>query len=133
MLGHIEEFDSSKDYKPQYLERLEYFFIVNGITTAEKERVVLLLVIGAAMYKTLWNLVSPSQWYPSLRSCSLPQSSTIFRDTLETMLRNHIVCGINDDAIQKILLSETGLDYTKPDSNEHGDSCTERQWPQEIW
>ena len=51
MLGHIEEFDSSKDYKPQYLERLEYFFIVNGIT--EKERVVLLLVIGAAMYKTL--------------------------------------------------------------------------------
>ena len=53
MLGHIEEFDSSKDYKPQYLERLEYFFIVNGITTAEKERVVLLLVIGAAMYKTL--------------------------------------------------------------------------------
>ena len=36
-----------------------------------------------------------------------------FGDTLEVMLRDRIVCGINDDAIQKRLLSESGLDYAK--------------------
>ena len=36
-----------------------------------------------------------------------------FKDTLEVMLRDRIVCGINDDAIQKRLLSERGLDYAK--------------------
>ena len=36
-----------------------------------------------------------------------------FKDTLEVMLRDRIVCGINDDAIQKILLFEPGLDYAK--------------------
>ena len=37
-----------------------------------------------------------------------------FKDTLEVlMLRDRIVCGINDDAMQKRLLSEPGLDYAK--------------------
>ena len=36
-----------------------------------------------------------------------------FGGTLETMLRDHIVCEINDDTIQKRLLSEPGLDYAK--------------------
>ena len=36
-----------------------------------------------------------------------------FKDTLEVMLRDRIVCGINDDAMQKRLLSERGLDYAK--------------------
>ena len=36
-----------------------------------------------------------------------------FKDTLEVMLRDRIVCGINDDAMQKRLLSEPRLDYAK--------------------
>ena len=39
-LGHIEEFDGSKDDWLQYVERLEYFFVANGVTTAEKKRAV---------------------------------------------------------------------------------------------
>ena len=36
-----------------------------------------------------------------------------FGDTLEVMLRDRIVCGINDDAIQRRLLSDPKLDYAK--------------------
>ena len=36
-----------------------------------------------------------------------------FNDTLEVMLRDRIVCGINYDALQKRLLSEPDLDYVK--------------------
>ena len=60
-LGHIEEFDGSKDDWLQYVERLEYFFVANGVTTAEKKRAVFLTVVGAATYKTLRNLVSPAK------------------------------------------------------------------------
>ena len=37
--------------------------------------------------------------------CSLAKSCN-FRDTMETMLRDHIACGINDTIIQHCLLSE---------------------------
>ena len=36
-----------------------------------------------------------------------------FGDTLEAMLRDRILCGINDDSIQRRLLSEPKLDYAK--------------------
>ena len=36
-----------------------------------------------------------------------------FGDTLEVMLRDRRVCGINDDVIQKRLLGESTLDYAK--------------------
>ncbi len=36
-----------------------------------------------------------------------------FGDSLEAMLRDRMVCGINDDAIQHRLLSESKLDYAK--------------------
>ena len=36
-----------------------------------------------------------------------------FGDKLEVMLRDRIVCGINDDSIQRRLLSESRLDYAK--------------------
>ena len=36
-----------------------------------------------------------------------------FGQTLEVMLRDRIVCGINDDAIQRRLLTEPGLTYKK--------------------
>ena len=36
-----------------------------------------------------------------------------FGDTLEVMIRDRLVCGISDDAIQKRLLTEPGLTYAK--------------------
>ena len=61
-LGRIEEFDGSKDCDwQQYVERLEHFFVANGITDAGKKRAVFLSVIGAATYKTLRNIVSPEK------------------------------------------------------------------------
>ena len=60
-LGRIEEFDGSKDDWPQYVEQLEHFFVANGITTPEKKRALFLSVVGAAMYKTLHNLVPPDK------------------------------------------------------------------------
>ena len=36
-----------------------------------------------------------------------------FGDTLETMLRDRLVCGVNDEKIQNRLLSESGLTYQK--------------------
>ena len=61
-LGRIEPFDGSKDGDWQeYVERLEHFFVANGIDDAEKKRAVFLSVMGAATYKTLRNLVSPDK------------------------------------------------------------------------
>ena len=36
-LGRIDEFDPSKEEWPQYVERLEHFFIVNDIKTAKNK------------------------------------------------------------------------------------------------
>ena len=42
--------------------------------------------------------------------CSIAKSCN-FGDTLETMLRDRIVCGINDSIIQHRLLAEKGLSF----------------------
>ena len=136
-LGRIDEFDGNKDDWPQYVERLGYFFDANGIAD-EKKRVVFLSVVGAATYKTLRNLLSPTK--PNEKSYDelvavltkhfKPAPSEIFKfhsrsrkpgesvatfiaelrslaefcnfgDTLEPMLRDRIVCGIDDDVLQK--------------------------------
>ena len=61
MLGRVDEFDSTKDHWLQYVVRLEHFFVANSIDNAEKKRGVLLTAVGAATYKTLRNIVSPSK------------------------------------------------------------------------
>ena len=60
-LGRVDKFNSSKDVWPEYVRCLEHFFAVNDITDSDKQRAVLLTVVGVATYKTLWNLVSPSK------------------------------------------------------------------------
>ena len=59
-LGRIDEFDGNKDDWPQYVKRLGYFFDANGIAD-EKKRAVFLSVVGAATYKTLRDLLSPTK------------------------------------------------------------------------
>ena len=153
VFGKIEEFDSSQEDWPQYMERLGYFFDANGIESAEKKRAVLLTLIGAAAYKLLRNLVAPSKpgekTYQELiqaltahfsptpspivcrfkfhSRCRQPGESIAvfvsqlrslsencgFGDTLEDVLRDRLVCGIRDDAIQKRLLAEHDLNFAK--------------------
>ena len=61
-LGRVDEFDDTKDDWPQYVERLEHFFLANGIDSEEKKRAVFLSVVGAAITnKTLRNIVSPAK------------------------------------------------------------------------
>ena len=55
-LGRIEEFDGSKDDWPQYVERLEHFFVHNGITTPEKKRAVFLSEQRRIRRCTIWCL-----------------------------------------------------------------------------
>ena len=44
--------------------------------------------------------------------CSLAQTCR-FGTTLETMIRDHLVCGVNNDLVQRRLLSEMSLDLKK--------------------
>ena len=38
-----------------------------------------------------------------------------FQNTLEEMLRNQLVCGVNNEQIQRMLLAESPLDFKKED------------------
>ena len=45
-LGKIGEFQPAVEDWPQYVERLEFFFAADGITSDEKRRTTFLAVIG---------------------------------------------------------------------------------------
>lgn len=59
--GRIDEYDSKKEEWPQYVERLNHFFVVNAITDAERKRAILLTVIGPASFKLLRSLLHPTK------------------------------------------------------------------------
>ena len=58
-LGRIEEFDANKDDWQEYVERLKFYFVANGIEDATKKRAAFLAAVGSATFKTLRNLLSP--------------------------------------------------------------------------
>ena len=41
------------------------------------------------------------------------RANILFQNTLEEMLRDRLVCGINDEQIQRRLLAESSLDFKK--------------------
>ena len=138
---------------PQYVERLQHFFMANDIVDAEKKRAVFLSVVGPATYKLLGDLLAPAKSgdksYEELvevvtNHCNPTPSKIVerfkfhtrfrrpgesvatyvselrslarfckFGSSLEDMLRDRIVCGINNDNIQKRLLAEAKLTYAK--------------------
>ena len=59
--GKIGEFDPSQETWAMYVERLEHYFITNGIEDAGKKRAVLLTVSGASTYKLIRNLSAPTK------------------------------------------------------------------------
>ena len=57
--GKLDEFNPTlgEDWI-QYIKWMEYYFLANGITYTNKQRAVLISVMGAKAYKTLWNLIT---------------------------------------------------------------------------
>ena len=152
MFGQVNPFDREKEEWPQYVERLDYFFVANGITEAVKKRAILLTVVGPATYKLLRNLVAPAKpdekTYKELvevvKEHHNPKPAEIVQrfkfnsrvqqpgesvstfvsqlrslaefcnfSSLDNMLRDRQVCGVNDSQIQRRLLSERNLSFAK--------------------
>ncbi|KAL5497071.1 hypothetical protein EMCRGX_G013467 [Ephydatia muelleri] len=132
-----------------YIERLEQYFAANEIADNGKKRAILLSAWGAATYRLIRTLVSPSK--PGEKSFTEivklvsghhnPKPSAIMQrfkfncrirgsnesvaeyvtslrqlaehceygQFLDDMLRDRIVCGINDAQTQRRLLGEAGL------------------------
>lgn len=152
-VGNLSAFDSKEQTWEEYCEILDQFFEANGIDDGDKQRAVLISVVGPATYKLIRNLVSPDK--PSTKTYAQivtlmkdhfdPKPSEIvqrykfdsrvrqpsetvsayvaelrrlahdcnFGTTLQQMLRDRLVCGINDDRIQRRLLSEPDLTFEK--------------------
>ena len=53
----IAEFDESKEECPLYAEKLEQYFAANGIDDADRQRAILVSVIGGRTYRSLGRLV----------------------------------------------------------------------------
>ena len=82
--GKIDEFDLSHEAWATYVERLEFYFIANGIEDPEKKRAVLLTVSGHAKYKLIRNLSAPMQKTGGeiVRRASCPGKVALYPETL---------------------------------------------------
>ena len=151
--GHQEVFDRDLEDWASYCERVEQYFIANGISNADRKRPILLSVCGPATFKLIRSLIAPDK--PSdksfeqivkavsdhlcpkpssilqcfyFNSCVQKESESIaqfvaelrrlavhceFEGTLEIMLRDRLVCGVRDPQLQKRLLAERQLTFSK--------------------
>uniref|UniRef100_A0A3B3R993 Paraneoplastic antigen Ma-like C-terminal domain-containing protein n=1 Tax=Paramormyrops kingsleyae TaxID=1676925 RepID=A0A3B3R993_9TELE len=140
VLGHIEEFDecSSSSFE-EYIERLECFFHANDIVDDAKKRSVLLSVCGAKTYSMLRSVIAPTQpstvtyanivaalkhhYSPApsevvqrfhFHNCKQKPNQSVSNYIAElrhAMLRDRIVCGVLDEALQRRLLAEPTLTF----------------------
>lgn len=114
----------------------------NDIVSPEKKRAVLLSVCGHATYQLIRNLVAPEKpaqvqfdvVVEKVATHIRPTRSVIverfilgiywfvcgqfkefcdFKDSLSDMLRDQLVCGVNDERIQRRLLAESELTFDK--------------------
>lgn len=60
-LGHIREFDPQTSDWTIFIRRMENYFIVNGITDADKKRAILLNALSEEAYKLIYNLSLPNK------------------------------------------------------------------------
>ena len=61
LYGQVSTFDPETDDWTQYVERLNYYFVANGIDDVTKKRAILLSVVGASTYRLIRNLVAPGK------------------------------------------------------------------------
>ena len=153
LLGSVGPFDRDTDNWTSYCERLEQFFLANGVAGEEKQRAVLLSACGPTTYKLIRSLVAPrkptddsfAELVELVRNhVSHPPSAVVerihfnsrtqkdgetvgqfvaelrrlsefceFGPTLDGMLRDRLVCGVRDSRVQRRLLSEVNLTFSK--------------------
>ena len=61
LIGHIGEFHSDSEDWISYSERLELYFVANGIEDATKRQAILLSVCGPSTYQLIRDLLSPTK------------------------------------------------------------------------
>ena len=76
-IGQLDEFQMGKDDFDCYVERMEQYFVANGVSE-DKQVAAFLTAIGGPTYELLRNLVSPAT----------PKDKTL--DELKTTLRSHL-------------------------------------------
>ena len=59
--GTVAPFNQDHDDWCEYVERLEHYFAVNDIVSADKQRAILLSVVGVSTYRLIRTLVSPDK------------------------------------------------------------------------
>ena len=59
-LGRIDAFDAAAEEWSSYTERLDHYYIANGIENEDKKRSIFLTVCGAATYQLIRDLLSPA-------------------------------------------------------------------------
>ncbi|XP_064476854.1 uncharacterized protein K02A2.6-like [Ornithodoros turicata] len=122
--GAFEEFiPGTGSAWPSYLERLEFYFTANDITSSDKKRAVL-----CTQHTSTRNLrlssenlrfqfgkrdqrpgESVADYVAELRRLS---EHCAFGSTLDDMLRDRLVCGLRDESLQRRLLAESNLTFT---------------------
>uniref|UniRef100_A0A1A7YSF0 Gypsy retrotransposon integrase-like protein 1 n=2 Tax=Iconisemion striatum TaxID=60296 RepID=A0A1A7YSF0_9TELE len=152
-IGTLAAFDAKSHSWEEYCEIMDQFFEANEINDGEKQRAILLSVVGASTYSLMRNLLSPIkpkektydelvtllknhfdpkpseivQRYKFDSRSRKPEESVMeyvaelrrlaqdcnYGNTLEQKLRDRLVCGINEDRIQRRLLSEVDLTCEK--------------------
>uniref|UniRef100_UPI00358E36FF uncharacterized protein n=2 Tax=Myxine glutinosa TaxID=7769 RepID=UPI00358E36FF len=153
LIGNMGEFSEEKEDWMQYIERLQFFFLANGIVQEEQKRAILLTMIGPATFRLLKTLVAPRKvgeesfdnLVADMKNHLNPEHSEIiqrykfnsrvrqphesvaifnaqmcklaehcnFGPILKDVLRDRLLSGINDEYIQRRLLLERGLTYTR--------------------
>ena len=149
--GSLSEFDSTKDDWTSYVERVDFYFIANDVTSEAKKRAILLSACGASTFKLIRSLVdtgklnstsykdlvelvknhydpkpsvtvqrhkfntrirepgeSVAQYIAALRQIA---KHCDYKDSLNEMLKDRLVCGVNHVAIRQKLLSQKTLTY----------------------
>ena len=77
MIGTMLAFDAKQQTWEEYCEILDPFFEANEIDDGEKQRAILISVVGPATYKLIRNLVSPAK------------SSSKTYDQIKTLMKEH--------------------------------------------
>ena len=72
-VGNLSAFDSKEQTWEEYCEILDQFFEANDIDNGDKQRAILISVVGPATYKLIRNLVSPDK--PSTKTYAQCRSS----------------------------------------------------------
>ena len=150
--GSISTFDSSQEDWVEYAERLEHYFVANGIDNTDVQRAILFTCVGPSTYCLIKTLSLPrkptdysfQELVTKVKTHFHPKPSPIIKrfefntrvqqeeetvgvfvaalrniaehcsypdDILHDMLRDRIVCGIRDKAVQRMLLKESKLTY----------------------